>query len=288
MDRSKRTYKVLGAALLTLLAVGICGCALSNSGKGEGNAQDAALLDEKEQTRVEPLAQKTDTGASEKTDAEGEASVSESASDDTDEEAREYDRNGQAGDPPSGWKDDYAHWDSEHWGVADLAMVGVPQMDEVKPSLIYKPTPAQQRRMDELSQELAKAAEKGLLSMKPKFGFVRVEFGKNDFVYSDPRFVNRLNEVAAEQVAINEAGMKPVYGNSYYVAMSRGANHDLFKIVYFRKPDGVLVREVILPDGDPMEFTAGPPPDLSQFKDHVVESMKNKWASFWEKHTARR
>ena len=302
MNRSKRAYWFLGVALLALLAVCVYVFVLSNGGDDRGNAQDSTELDETGQSpRISSPVKQTETGASEnseapeKADAEGEASesveaetsVSESASGDPDAEAREYDKNGQVGDPPSGWKDDYAHWDSDYWGV-DLAIVGIPQVAEDEPVLIYKPTEEQEQRMEELDQEIDKAAENGQLSEEQKDGFVRVEFEENDFVYAAPSFVNRLNEITAEQTAINEASMAPVYGNIYDTAMSRGENHDLFKIVYFRKPDGTLIREVTLPGGEPMEFVAGPPPDFSQFTESEVESMKNKWASFWMEHTARR
>ncbi len=305
MNRTKRAYWVLGAALLALIAVCVYVFVVSNS-KDADKTQTTALLDETDQSpRVQPLPKQTENGKAEASGAPESASQSKDAAEaegaqasdtetgmgDLDKEAVEYDKKGQVGDPPPGWKDDYAHWDSSIWkdAVQSLEQIGLIQKNmDVVGGYTFQPTEKQAQRMEELEQEAVAAAEKGLVSKDPKDGYVRLdldeESGTSKAVYAAPDFADRIREIWDEQIAINKAGMVPVPSVHATNAVGWGRPTDKFKILYLRRPsDGSLVRDVKLPSGERKQFVAAPPPDSSQFSQGEIEMMRKGWERFWKK-----
>ena len=300
MNRTKRAYWILGASLLALVAVCVYVFVVSNS-KDDDKAQTTALLDETDQSpRVQPLPKQTENGKAEASDAPESASQSKDAAEaegaqasdtetgmgDLDEEAREYDRIGQVGEPPEGWKEDYSHWDS---GFDDppIQMTGVPQRDKGGVTLRYEPTELAAQRREAIEKEVREAAEKGLLSKEPKEGFVRREFdGGADVVYAAGSFIERYDALITEGEAIHESSMveKPSTSSSM-ISMQTYTNrfHEnqgrLFEIRYYRRSsDGSLMREVAIPSGEVKRFVAGAPPDLSDHSESEISILKKRWA----------
>ena len=301
MNRTKRAYWILGAALLALVAVCIYVFVVSN-GKDADKAQTTARLDETSQSpRVQPLPKQTENGKAEASGAPESASQSKDAAEaegaqasdtetgmgDLDKEARKYDADGQVGKPPEGWKEDYSHWDS-NWD--ELTKVGVPQKNVGNTAYAYQPTEEDRLRKQELVREEEKAAADGLLSNEPKDGYIRLKFEENDTVYIAPSFIDRFNEIATEHEAIHERSMRPIKDAGAHTTNLVGSEPPSgFKIYYYRKPpNGLLIREVTLPNGKRMEFTAASSPDFSNFTEQEVEMMKSDWEKFLEKRAAGR
>ena len=209
-----------------------------------------------------------------------------------DKAAREYDRNGQVGDPPKGWKADYSHWDSRDWG--DLENLGVPE--DFGTLSIYQPTEEARQRAAEIRSKISKAGDGGLLTKEPKDGYIRwVHSTGKGFpdgelaVYVAPDFIEQYRAFLDELEQINRHNMREVPGRGPVVIfpeISLTPEYSKVAVRYYRSGKGFLMRGVTLPSGKAMEFVAGPPPDLSRFSELEIERIKNIWNRTEETQTS--
>ena len=192
--------------------------------------------------------------------------------------ARDYDANGQIGNPPPGWKDDYSHWDSENWGIP-VEKLGTPYPDG-EMNYAYRPvrlTSEGQRRLDEIiektRQTKGEAAAEALISKEWKSGGVIMMDGSvREASYSHAQLEN--GDVVYVGVNVYDLDGFTDFGNQ----ARRFSSPNNFSISYYRRrPDGALVREVISPSSSLKDYVAAAPPDMSTYTDAQIEAMKDSW-----------
>ena len=197
------------------------------------------------------------------------------------EAAREYDRNGQIGEPPEGWRTDYSHWDLQYSNTNDLEKIGLVDEGTGGTSFVFKPTEEARLRMTEIHWEIGKATEEGLLTQESKSGYVRREFLYSEMaVYAAPDFVEHLDALLKEMKQINEQHMQETSDGAGFMIFSEvftSPEYSKVAVRYYRREDGSLMREVTLPSGEMKTFVAGPPPDLSGYSEAAIEYMKDIW-----------
>ena len=212
---------------------------------------------------------------------EGGPGSAEASANDLGAAAREYDDNGQVGEPPEGWKPDYSHWDTWHWHVP-FEEVGIIKRAKGYTALVYRPSEETRRRRKEIENERNAAIEKGLITGEPKEGYVKRGFGdEDDVAYVAKSFVRRFDAMLLEDILLNKGGMREEPGIAYTGGgpMGRIAPNGKFKIYYYREKDGSLTRKVTLKSGKVERHKAGPPPDLEAlgFEPIDIEHQKRKW-----------
>ena len=203
-------------------------------------------------------------------------------------EAREYDRHGQVGEPPEGWKADYLHWDLRK-NPSDLERIGLVN-GTGGPSYIYKPTEEARLRMSEIQREITKAREEGLLTQEAKSGYVRRVLYGETAVYAAPDFIEHYDALLREMKQINEQNMQETSDGGAFIIFpesSTSAEYSKVKIRYYRREDGSLMREATLPSGEMKTFVASPPPDLSGYSEAAIEFMKYHWGGTKKTHTSK-
>ena len=296
MGQNKRIFWIIaGLAALAIVAVvflfhrGVFG-----TGK---DAETVSPLDETEQSSRLRSFSKAANGAASETgqasratdmeggsgDENGRASGSaEAFVNDLDAAAREYDDNGQIGEPPEGWKPDYSHWDTTIW--IPLEKVGI--INRVSgTALVYRPSEETRQRRKEIEDERNAAIEKGLIIGEPREGYVKRGFGEGDDVaYVARSFVGRFDALLLEDIFLNKGGMRetPAVGYtgggpiSYRTPVTKN-----FELHYYREKDGSLTRKVILnfKNGKVEKFKVSPPPDLEAlgFEPRDIEHQKKRW-----------
>ncbi len=192
--------------------------------------------------------------------------------------AIDYDRKGQIGEPPEGWREDYSHWDLRSH-ANDLEEIGLVKGTGGS-SYIYQPTEEARQRMDEIQREIVKAREEGLLTQEAKSGYVRRVLYGETAVYAAPDFIEHYDALLREMKQINEQNMQETSGGGAFIIFpesSTSPEYSKVKIRYYRREDGSLMREVTLPSGEMTTFVAGPPPDLSGYSEAATEFMKYHW-----------
>ena len=197
--------------------------------------------------------------------------------------AQRYDVDGQVGEPPEGWKSDYTHWDA----FFDLESVGIirPNGGTVR---TYTPTEETRKRVDAIEKELNDALEKGLISMgEPIKGYVKRVIDDEGVAYVAKSFIERFDTLAAEDKALHESSMvertaelHEMFNHSpsiTYDTNFSGINN--FRIHYYRKSDGTLMRKVTVKGGKAEQFVASPPPNLEAlgFSPKAIEVQKGVW-----------
>ena len=201
--------------------------------------------------------------------------------------ARDYDANGQIGNPPPGWKDDYSHWDSENWGMP-VEELGLLYPDgEIKYSFhpFKLSAEGEKKLMEELEsirQEKGEEAAKEFISDVPKAGVIRVDDEYlDDMSYTDV-------ELADGKTVYVALIQYDVYGYRRFGNRFRQFNAPCgFSIGYCRQdPDGALLRRVVTPDSVYREFIAAPPPDASQYTEAQMEALKDSWGYDLEVYAA--
>ena len=196
-----------------------------------------------------------------------------------DEAAREYDRKGQIGEPPEGWRKDYSHWDLQYPNTSDLERIGL--AEEIGgSSYIYQPTEEARLRMGEIQREIAKAREEGLLTQELRSGYVRRVLDGEMAVYAAPDFIEHYDALLKEMKQINEQNMREMPNKGGFIIFPETSpipGYSKVVVRYYRRDDGSLMREVTLPSGEMKIFVAGPPPDLSRYSEAAIEFMKEHW-----------
>lgn len=192
--------------------------------------------------------------------------------------AIDYDRNGQIGEPPEGWREDYSHWDLRS-NPSELERIGLVEILGGS-SYMYQPTEEARLRMDEIRREMAKAWEEGLLTREAKSGYVRrVSYG-DSVMYAAPDFIEQYDTLLREMKQINVRHMQETSDEgAFFILPEKFTSREYSKvgIRYYRRDDGSLMREVTLPSGEMETFVAGPPPDLSGYSEAAIEFMKQNW-----------
>ena len=168
--------------------------------------------------------------------------------------ARDYDANGQIGDPPPGWKEDYSHWDSENWGVP-IEKLGTlypnGKVDYgVQPfKLSAEGNKLLMEELEAIRQEKGKDAAKEFISDTPKSGVIRLGDEYIDGGYMRVELVNGK----AVYVALS---LFDVYG--YRILGNRFrqfTSPNNFSIAYYRRhTDGALMREIYNPERGGKQF----------------------------------
>lgn len=215
-------------------------------------------------------------------DEDGRASGSAKASaNDLDAAAREYDDNGQVGEPPEGWKPDYSHWDTRNWRQP-LEKIGMMERIEGATALVYRPSEETRQRSKEIENERNAAIKKGLITSEPKEGYVRRGFGdEDDVAYVAKSFVGRFDAMLLEDILLNKGGMREEPTIAYTGGADIGYNNKIFEIYYYRSKDGSLMRRVFLnfKNSKSETFKVSPPPDLEAlgFDPIDIEHHKNRW-----------
>ena len=207
----------------------------------------------------------------------------EASANDQDAIAREYDDNGQVGEPPEGWKPDYSHWDTLDWGEP-LEKVGMMERVKGATALVYRPSEEARQRRKEIEDERNAAIKKGLITSEPKEGYVRRGFGdEDDVAYVAKSFVGRFDAMLLEDILLNKGGMREeptiAYTSGTGAGFGRGTKN--FEIYYYRAKDGSLMRRVFLnfKNSKSETFKVSPPPDLEAlgFDPIDIENHKNRW-----------
>ena len=290
MNRTKRAYWVLGASLLALIAVCVYVFVVSN-GKDADKTQTTALLDETDQSPRVHSADKIididkdkpahESEMSEESEIQELAEASLKTGGDSDltalEAAYAYDLKGGKGKPPAAWKSDYSHWDNSTAWIDPIEKVGILQRNPTT-TLVNKRTEEDTKRMDEIGMELGNAVLKGLASPVQLPGYVHrtPEEGKN--AYIAPSFLERYDALTHEIAEIDKRSMQEQPGVDYTGPPSFMYDSDFFKIEYYRRSDGSLMREVTLSNGTTQRWVVAPPADLSDYSEEEIELMKT---NFW-------
>ena len=200
------------------------------------------------------------------------------AEDPIEKAARDYDANGQIGEPPPGWQEDYSHWDSENWGMP-IEKLGT-FYPNGKVEYDFQPfklsAEGEKKLMEELEtirQEKGEEAAKEFISDAPKNGIVRIGDEYVDYVdYTDVELDNGKTIYVA--LGLYDLRGYRIIGNRIreFIAPSG------FSVLYYRRyPDGALLRRVDAPEKVSGEFIADTPPDLSEYTDAQVKSLINAW-----------
>ena len=200
---------------------------------------------------------------------------------DLDAAAREYDDNGQIGEPPEGWKPDYSHWDTWHWH-RPLEEVGIMKRIKGATALVYRPSEETRQRRKEIEDERNAAIEKGLIIGEPREGYVKRGFGEGDDVaYVARSFVGRFDALLLKDIFLNKGGMREEPTIAYRGGGPLGYRTPNFEIYYYREKDGSLTRKVFLnfKNGKSETFKVSPPPDLEAlgFEPIDIEHHKGRW-----------
>ncbi len=208
----------------------------------------------------------------------------ETAANDLDAAAREYDKNGQVGEPPDGWKPDYSHWDTWDWH-RPVEKVDILERIEGATALVYRPSEESRQRSKEIDDEHLAAIENGLITGKPRKGYVKRVFDDGDDVaYVAASFVDRFDALVAEDMQLNKNAMREEPTIAYTGGGSLGYNNKIFEIYYYREKDGSLTRKVFLnfKKGKSEKFKVSPPPDLEAlgFEPIDIEHQKNRWKAY--------
>ena len=200
------------------------------------------------------------------------------AEDPIEKAARDYDANGQIGEPPPGWKDDYSHWDSENWGmpVEELGLLYPDGEVDYTFHTFKLSAEGEKKLMEELEsirQEKGEEAAKEFISDTPKTGVVRVDDEYlDDMSYTDVELADGKTVYVA-LIQYNVYGYRS-FGNRFREFSAPCG----FSIGYCRRdPDGALLRRVVAPDSVYREFIAAPPPDASQYTEAQMEALKDSW-----------
>ena len=193
--------------------------------------------------------------------------------------ARDYDANGQIGEPPPGWKDDYSHWDSENWGMP-VEELGLLYPDG---ELDYSYSPVKlseegQRRLEEIVEETrqtrGKETAKAIFSKEQKTGNVIMLDGSvmEEAPYSNAHLQN--GEIVYVGVSVYDLHGFVKFGN--IARLFSSPNN--FSIGYYRRsPDGALMREVISPSSGLKHIAAAPAPDMSTYTEAQIKAVKHGW-----------
>ena len=225
MGQNKRTIWIIAglAALAVVVIALLFQRGVFDTGK---DAETVSPLDETEQSPRRRPSSATN-GATEETasgtenapnaadmeggsgDEDGRASGNaEASANDLGAAAREYDDNGQVGEPPEGWKPDYSHWDTWHWGQP-VEKVGIWERIEGATALVYRPSEETRQRRKEIEDERNAAIENGLITGRHKKGYVKRVFDDGaDVAYVAESYVDRFDALVAEDMQLNENGMR--------------------------------------------------------------------------------
>lgn len=298
VKQTKRIFWIIAclAALAIVAAALLFQRGVFDTGK---DSETVSPLDETEQSPRLRFFSKATNGAASETrqasratdmeggsgDETGRASGSaEASANDLDAAAREYDDNGQIGEPPEGWKPDYSHWDTKAWGNPPLEEVGIMKRVKGATALVYRPSEETRQRSEEIENERNAAIEKGLIIGEPREGYVKRGFGEGDDVaYVARSFVGRFDALLLEDILLNKGGMREEPTIAYTGSGSVGYMTENFEIFYYREKDGSLTRKVFLnfKNGKSETFKVSPPPDLEAlgFEPIDIEHHKGRWKS---------
>ena len=223
--------------------------------------------------------------------------------DPVEEEARLYDRNGQKGEPPAGWKPDYSHWDTADWRI-DIRCIGTDQPNGV--SYQHYPIRMVEEGYENLMEYVQqvqktkgrKVANK-IVSLVPRSG----DIPSGDRILEDRPYEDA--QLPSGKIAYIARTLYDIYGyRSLGNHFREFTSPSGFGIVYYRdKETGILVREPRLPpEGeapvpkapDPKrsefssadaymipwnrpKFVAAPAPDLSGHSEKDAQRIRNSW-----------
>ena len=192
--------------------------------------------------------------------------------------ARDYDANGQIGEPPPGWKDDYSHWDSENWGmpVEELGLLYPDGEVDYTFHTFKLSAEGEKKLMEELEsirQEKGEEAAKEFISDTPKTGVIRVDDEYlDDMRYTDVELADGKTVYVA-LIKYNVYGYRS-FGNRFREFSAPSG----FSIAYYRRhTDGALLRDIYMPYKPSKEFIAAPPPDAPQYTEAQMETLKDSW-----------
>ena len=293
-QRKKVFWIVIGVAMISLLVAVVVNKSVRRAHDGNestaveksspkmdsaGHAEGSSAALHQDKTAPESPSAKTE----ESEHAPHEPGIGQSANKDNgvpwvQAAAIEYDRNGQIGEPPEGWKEDYSHWDLRY-NANDLEAIGL-----VKGTggigYIFQPTEEARLRMSEIQREISKAAEEGLLTQESKSVYVRRVLEDGEMaVYAAPDYIEHYDALLKEMKQINVRHMQETSDRAFsmFSEMSTAPEYSKVAVRHYRRDDGSLMREVTLPSGEMKTFVAGPPPDLSRYSEEAIEYMKGHW-----------
>ncbi len=303
-QRKKVFWVVIGVAMISLLVAVVVNKSVRRAHDGNestaaeesppkmdsaGHAEGSSAALHQDKTAPESPSAKVD----ESEHAPHESGIGQSANKDNGvswiQAAIEYDRKGQIGDPPEGWRKDYSHWDIQYPNTSsDLEKIGLVE-ETGGPSYIFQPTEEARQRMGEIQREIAKAREEGLLTQEAKSGYVRRVLYGEIAVYAAPDFIEHYDALLREMKQINVRHMQETSVRGGFIissGMSTNPEYSKVAVRYYRRGDGSLMREVTLPSGEMKTFVAGPPPDLSRYSEEAIEFMKYHWGGTEETQTS--
>ena len=301
-QRKKVFWVVIGVAMISLLVGVVVNKSVRRAHDGNestaaeesppkmdsaGHAEGSSAALHQDKTAPESPSAKVD----ESEHAPHESGIGQSANKDNGvswvQAAIEYDRKGQIGEPPEGWRKDYSHWDLRYPNANDLEEIGLAR--EMGGTMyIYQPTEEARLRMGEIQREIAKAGEEGLLTQEAKSGYVRRVLYGERAMYAAPDFIEHYDALLREMKQINEQNMQESSGGGAFLVLpetSTTPEYSKVAVRYYRRGDGSLMREVTLPSGEMKTFVAGPPPDLSRYSEAAIEFMKKNWEGTEETQT---
>ena len=156
-------------------------------------------------------------------------------------------------------------------------MVGIPRPLE-STTAIFKPTDADQQRLNELQAEVKDAASKGLLAEEEREGYFPYPVDDDETAYVHPDFLERYDELVEEGKTIQERSMRDEPSTGWLVTPAKARwLPDGTKLIYYRRGNGDLVRAIKKPDGTVRKWVIGWT-DLTPYKEQIG---KDTWEGTW-------
>ena len=152
----------------------------------------------------------------------------------------------------------YAQFDEEMNRGVPLELIGIPRFDENATAMYFKPTDADQQRLNELKAEFKDAINKGIMAEKESEGFMPYPVREGETLYIRPDHWERLAELVEEDLAIQERSLVEGSTIAWDLTPKKQKNFpDGTQLIYFRRRNGDLIRSIRKPDGKIREWVIG-------------------------------
>ena len=168
----------------------------------------------------------------------------------------------------------YSEWDVKAESVGLMSMSSNPTLSRV-PS-----TPEDKRRLKEIYTELMALQDKGSIILERKDGYVERPNHEDGGVYIVAEAdVETFDKLKKEEAEINARGIivETTATRRGMISSKKIVVSDGTRIEYYRRRDGSLMRQAILPSDEVQRTVVGDPPDLLGYSSEDLDYLRSKW-----------